>query len=219
MTCPVCHTRLYPVGSFTPQVIGLRVVVEAKPTDVSDKVLTVRERARILRVREDMANGVNPYTKLQTMVIGGKAPRADVNEPGFTPPMDKTLWKPGGKTYQAGAPIWNALAIPLTPTSGERCTFCNVPVDERTLTRGHGKSRIITKLEQRVVGERVEIIERVLSIPEKVVACPDCVLRIKPIYARCQFCKESKDMHCNFCNGTRVGEKVSNGIKFRETPG
>lgn len=222
MSCPVCHTQLYPAGSFTPQVIGLRLTVEVRPTNTVDGVLTVREHARMRRVNEMLTAGVNPYTELQTMVIGGKAPRADMTEPGFTPPMDKSLWQPSGKRYDTNAPIWKDLAIPLTPVTVEGCSFCGVPVNDRTLTRGVGKPRKILKTEQIVVGERVEIVERVIHIPKRVVACPDCSLEITPVYARCGFCKSHTDTEvasCRFCHGTREGERLLSGIKFRETPG
>ena len=222
MSCPVCHTRLYPVGSFVPQLMGLHVEARPKYTRMFDNVLTVGERARAKRVTAMLTAGVNPYTELQTMVIGGKAPRADMTEPGFTPPMDKSLWQPSGKRYDTNAPIWKDLAIPLTPVTVEGCSFCGVPVNDRTLTRGVGKPRKILKTEQIVVGERVEIVERVIHIPKRVVACPDCSLEITPVYARCGFCKSHTDTEvasCRFCHGTREGERLLSGIKFRETPG
>lgn len=125
--------------------------------------------------------------------------------------------------YQNNAPIWDVLAIPARPVvavSVVVCSFCGVEVDENTLTRGTGKPRKILTSETIITPEgETALIDKIIHVQENVIACPDCVLKIKPIYARCRFCKDTKDPKCKFCKGTRDGERLSGGIKFRETPG
>ena len=129
--------------------------------------------------------------------------------------------------YQKDAPIWNALAIPagVVAVAAVSCSFCGVEVNENTLTRGTGKPRKILTSETIITPEgETALIDKIIHVQENVIACPDCVLKIKPIYARCRFCKpaaqqDTKDPKCKFCNGTRDGERLSGGIKFRETPG
>lgn len=116
------------------------------------------------------------------------------------------------------------LGIPnAKPQTVEVCSFCQGPLDERTLTRGIGKPRKIVRQEAVTQEDGTVTLEDVIiHVPAKLVACPDCVLNIKPIYNRCKMCKGKTDDEiaaCRYCKGTKQGEKVSNGIKFRETPG
>lgn len=132
---------------------------------------------------------------------------------------------PKPKAAVVGTPQLSAvLGIPAgKPQTVEVCSFCRGPLDERTLTRGIGKPRKIVRQEQVTQEDGTITLEDVIiHVSTKVVACPDCVLNIKPIYSRCKMCKGKTDAEiadCRYCKGTKEGEKVSNGIKFRETPG
>lgn len=124
--------------------------------------------------------------------------------------------------FQKDARIWDDLKIPIAMRDAagvERCTFCNTPVNDETLTRGTVIRGFRPVVEEQLIDGAYQPVIKFIPVPSKVVACPDCVLQIRPIYSRCRFCKDSKDPACKHCRGTRDGDKVSNGIKFKETPG
>jgi len=123
--------------------------------------------------------------------------------------------------FQKDTAIWDTLAIPSrVAVVAAVCSFCGIEVREETLTRGTGRPRKILTSETIIEPNGdTSLIDKMIHVQNNVIACPDCVLNIKPIYARCRFCKDTKDPRCKFCNGTRDGERLSGGIKFRETPG
>lgn len=61
------------------------------------------------------------------------------------------------------------------------CTYCDAQVDETRATFGTGKPEKIKKIELQTINGYEEEIEKIIYITPKLVACPDCCLKIKKI--------------------------------------
>jgi hypothetical protein len=121
------------------------------------------------------------------------------------------------------------LGIPAAPkvtrSDKETCSFCGCSIELGRATHGMAKPRKIdgglTKTYNKA-GEVIDFESRVLHVADLKVACPECVLMLKPLYKRCPTCKGKNAVEiskCPGCKGTKEGELMHMGIVFPQTEG
>lgn len=132
--------------------------------------------------------------------------------PSYQPPVKINTQVKTGLFFKDSTKIDTLLDIAHTkPTASQKCSFCESPVDHTNITRGITKPRKILQTEEVLVDDHLEIVEKIIHVPSKVIACPGCVLLITPFYNRCRFCKgKSQDeiAQCFACKGTKQGEMI-----------
>lgn len=179
----------------------------------SDLLLTDKGRARLTKVRDMLEKGISPYAELAAKGQMGiqhipKKTREDkptATKIVATPKPIKSFYKP--------TPMED-----LDLGVGEKqdpfkvyCSFCGHETDIYEATIGTGKLRKIVKHDLFKVGSELVYEEKVIHVTDKLTACPDCCLRIKPIMAD----EHDKDGNVMYDSSGRVIQRiVRNAVKF-----
>ena len=244
-TCKVCKGGLFPLADIAPhqQLIGLTIINPSKgfiplawrSKANSDAMAEFSWSARSKEIQSQIAAGINPYSKLSKAFVGDSKTASEHKLiPGFTPPMDKSPWH----RFNHGVSFSKAdierldLDPEVYPTRKANepktakpmsCSFCGITVEPLTATEGIGPSKLTKITEVKLVPNseppKMEQRSRWIQIPEKLTACPNCCLNIRPVtdLVRCS-CK-GKNPHCKVCNGSGLIERTLGGVKFPETEG
>lgn len=145
--------------------------------------------------------------------------KAEVKPP-YQPPVKTKTVISTGLLYKDSTKIDAMIGVSKSTiliNDGFKCSFCDTKVDHTTMTRGVTKPRKVLSTEVDVVNGEIVLVEKIHHIPSKVIACPNCVLQITPVFNRCRFCKGKTDeeiRNCFACHGTKEGEMVSQGTIF-----
>lgn len=156
------------------------------------KLLTNKERERLIKVEELVGRGVNPYNasrmKEEGKNLGGAlervidySDREQLNEAAHAALLKK--WSE--RVLDQDEPLYLDdidMDVPIAQdvTPGEvLCSFCGKSTPRITSTVGKGEPKISVLLEPLTVGDEVTIIERKIFRQRKAIACPACCLNLK----------------------------------------
>lgn len=140
----------------------------------------IGKRARMAEVKAHLAAGTNPYTKLATLIIGGKAPRDEV-QPVDHPPLKRDMVR---RVVSHTTPIAGDMRRDMVATAPNpdmlECSFCGAGCHRSRITFGKGPLQKSRKLEQEIdaFGQSF-VVERIIHYTNKVQACPNCCLQVK----------------------------------------
>jgi hypothetical protein len=166
--------------------------VLVQPSSSKD-VLTDKQRARVLQVRAMLERDENPFTheelKRNNKELVGPIEKIEVGPREMSQAKVNELearWKSGegGKPtyFPSDSPFWDEVGLPnrveIEHSDKPFCSFCGIELDEVSLTRGKGATRISSRDE--VVGtDPRTIVKKYIFQTDKLLACPDCSLKIK----------------------------------------
>lgn len=169
--------------------------VQASASSMSDTSLKVRER--IAKVNRMLAEGKNPYTSDQLKQdgknLGGtNAKDRVINYEALTAESEEAYKLRLDKWSERPEPIYKAYIDDLDLRSDAEklrdpfklyCSFCgdHIP-DPSRATEGKGAERMIRKDEIIPLPNGLNTIEtRFLPMADKIVACPDCSLKVTKV--------------------------------------
>ena len=141
--------------------------------------LTPKELERLAKVRKQLAAGINPYAQIVTLrPVVYNAERIIREQSETEIQALESKWgarEPEGDT---------SLDIDLGPTENRLpgvlyCSFCDQRVDQINATFGIGPLQKIAKEEIKRIGNMKWIEEKIVHFTDKLIACPDCALKIK----------------------------------------
>jgi hypothetical protein len=181
-------------------VVALATLLESQKTRVassaSKDVFKPRERVRMKTVTDALSSGSNPYEEFSKGSHGPAKFRElelevfhqELSEDRQQILRDKWNKREEGKIKISKGPNLKALGIPAEPNTliplpegAIRCSFCGKPTYHIQATVGMGpalKFRDYSIVET-PTGPRLE--EEIRHSSQKMTACPDCALKIKPI--------------------------------------
>lgn len=187
----------------------------------SASVLNVAERRKMHETKCCLGHGGNPFTKIQTLTLGGgEFDKQPEPERIMSPEQVRRLenkWQAGieGKLtrhFHTPCEATNNMLVslglepgPTSPVGASEavkagllvCAFCSCPVENILATHGTGKPRKFV-VEQAVVDPKDDSVTfetRVIHTADKYVACPKHAHLIKPIT-------------------NKAGEIISQGVQF-----
>lgn len=171
---------------------AFRLADEAKSVSsvhVPVKLLTDKERARFNKVEALMSSGSNPYNMGGAVDAGGsildKPERLTPNPANYlTDSQVKALevkWRRGVSDPDLRIKVDLEVKPPVLDPDKIACTFCETIIPKILATHGKGMMRTMRKIEWYMVDGIKTFDEVIKHFPEKVVACPDCVLLVKDV--------------------------------------
>lgn len=162
---------------------------------VAPKLLTDKERKRLIEVKQMLAEDRNPFA-LEEMKKAGKDPRVGGSTKPKTEAVQRELSK---EQVEALTEKWGkrdfsndedlvyfdditlVSETPAVPAGVLLCSFCKTEVDETRATRGKGLPKFVleTHVIKNDLGETIGFEDKWRVKVKKVIACPNCCLHIK----------------------------------------
>jgi hypothetical protein len=85
--------------------------------------------------------------------------------------------------YPSDSPFWDELGLPnnveVEKSDKPFCSFCGVEIDETRITRGNGSTRVFVR-DEIVESDPKTLKKKYMFQTDRLAACPDCSLKIKP---------------------------------------
>ncbi len=170
-----------------------RIKVVSQAANKESGFLNAKDLSKIQQTRELIKSGKPLFDGIDTHPIKTEKARRVVREITTEELKAKEQrWKDGvevgsrtGVTFDMNnpnSPNWFPPVdlTKLPPPNILTCSFCQKPVESSNATIGRGKLKFKRRQEARQQGDHVVTVEVVRATSAKLVACPNCCLKIEP---------------------------------------